>query len=114
MERAPFVVLFWPRQKKLLGDLRTDSELTIAEAFELRGHVGLEVQAVPENQVGASHLFDVLGRGLVGVGIASGTHHRRDLGVWGDVRDGIGEVARRRVHGECERHGSEGNDGSAC
>ena len=55
----------------------------------------LEVKAIPEDEVGVLHLFNIARGGLVGVWIAAGADHGGDVGVRGDIGGRISQVTGR-------------------
>lgn len=96
VEVVALLVLLRPGQQLALVDLVADGDVLGTQRFELGQHLGLHVHAGGEDHVGGLHLLDVLGGGFVGVGVAAGLDHRRDLGVGIEHLGRVGQVTGGR------------------
>ena len=85
--------LFRPGQEILFIELIAHRELLVSQGLELVHHLGLEVEAIPEYEVGVLHSLNIVRGGLVGVRITAGADHSSDIGFGGEVGCGIGQVA---------------------
>ena len=74
-------------------ELVAHRELLIAQGLELVHHLCLEVEAIPEYEVGVLHSFNIVRGGLVSMRIATGADHGGDIGFGGEIGSGIGQVA---------------------
>ena len=85
--------LFRPGQEILVIELIAHRELLVSQGLELVHHLGLEVEAIPEYEVGVLHSLNIVRGGLVGVRITAGADHSSDIGFGGEVGCSIGQVA---------------------
>lgn len=87
-----FAVLL-PGEQIGLGNGLSGGDLLVSELVEVVHHVVFHVMAGPDHGVGLLDGLDVTGGELLGVGVAAGLDEHLDLGVRGDVVDGVSEVS---------------------